>query len=230
MGYLSQEVIALWTPGGASDGSQFALDLANYIAKKHRQKVVVAELPCLGIPRLAVHVDIYDKKLSTDTLLLDYDRASDKTSIFPGHYLSVLDDYVAVLPVNPYSSPDLPVSNKLADLASLVNFPALLKQHFFNENYSFLILLLQGQLFHPMTLMGLRESDEVILYISQPSETAWALACYKRLMEAYNQGPGKFSLFAPELDAKILAKLSTIKILKNVGEVLNRRCNREQTV
>ena len=210
--FTSLTTISIWTPGG-SDGSLAALELANYIAKTFKEKVAIVELPCLGIPRLAIHVDIYDKEKNTDKLLLDLER-SEYTNIYPAKYLLQISNLIGVMTINPFSTPDLSMELRLNKLNTLTDFPGYLKGNLYLEGYKFVIYILQGQIYHPLTFFGVRESDKVILNVNYPIELGWDVSCFNKLTSSYNQAPDKFVLYSAVVNAKNLSGISDIKYIK----------------
>ncbi|HHZ17578.1 MAG TPA: hypothetical protein PLJ33_07550 [Peptococcaceae bacterium] len=214
-----QLTVAVWTPGG-SDGCPVALELAGLLSRLTGGQGVIAELPCLGIPRLALHVDRYDKEKNTDKLLLDWER-SEYQQVYAAQYLLPVSDSLAVLAINPYAAPDLPPHLKLNNLITLTDFPRYLKDSLFLEGYQYLIYLLQGQLHHPMTFFGLKESEQVIFTLNHPIELGWCLSCFKKLTEHYKERKEKFSLYATALEAKAIAGISSIKYLSSLESLIN---------
>lgn len=214
-----QLTVSVWTPGG-SDGCPAALELAHYYAETTQEKVALVEFPCLGIPRLAIHVDLYDKEKNTDKLLLDFER-SEYTGIYPAKYLLPVTDLISVLVNNPYGTPDLSISLKLNNLVTLTDFPCYLKNNLFLEGYKLIIYILQGQLHHPLTFFGLRESDQVIFNVDFPIETGWCLSCFKKLTDTYNQSAEKFALYSAVLEPKALSGITSMRYLKSISDVFN---------
>lgn len=212
-----QFTVAVWTPGG-SDGCPIALELAHFYAEATQEKVVIVELPCLGIPRLALHVDLYDKEKNTDKLLLDFER-SEYTNIYPAKYLLPVNDLVSVMVNNPYATPDLSINLKLNNLGTLTDFPRYLKNNLFLEGYKFVIYVLQGQLHHPLTFFALRESAQVVFNVNFPIELGWCLSCFKKLTDTYNQPEEKFALYSSVLDSKTVSEITSIKCLKSITDL-----------
>lgn len=207
-------IIAVWTPGG-SDGCQAALELANYIAAISNEKVALIEFPCLGIPRLAIHVDLYDKEKNTDRLLLDFER-SEYTGIYPANYLLQVEEKIEVMTVNPFSAPDLSINLRLNNLQTMTDFPGYLKNNLYLEGYKFLIYILQGQLYHPMTFFGVKESDYVLITVNFPIELGWCLSCFNKLISSYNLPEQKFRLYSSALDAQTISGITGIRHVKTL--------------
>ncbi|MDD4146694.1 MAG: hypothetical protein PHS83_06365 [Clostridia bacterium] len=204
--------VSLWTPGG-SDGCSVALELAHYVADTYQEKVVMVEWPCLGIPRLAIHVNLYDKEKNTDKLLLDFERSEDK-EIYPIRYLLKFSDLISVMTINPYSAPDISINLKLKKLQTMTDLPRYLKDNLYLEGYKFIIYILQGQLHHPLTFFGVRESDQVVLNVNFPIELGWGLNCCHKLINSYNQPQQKFALYSSVLDTKTIAGITELKYLQ----------------
>jgi len=211
--------VSIWTPGG-SDGCPAALELANFVADTLREKVAIVEFPCLGIPRLAIHVDLYDKERNTDKLLLDFER-SEYTEVYPARYFLKVTDFIEVLTINPYSTPDLSINLKLNNLVTLTDFPRYLKNNLYLEGYKLIIYVLQGQLHHPLTFFGVKESEQVIFTVKFPIELGWCLSCFNKLTSSYNQPEQKFALYSGVLDAKTIAGITALKYLKTLENFFN---------
>ena len=207
--------VAIWTPGG-SDGCPAALELANYVTSVLKEKVALIEFPCLGIPRLAIHVDLYDKEKNTDKFLLDFERA-EYTDTYPANYLLKIEEQMDVMLINPFASPDLSMNLRLNMLKTLTDFPGYLKNNLYLEGYKFLIYILQGQIYHPMTFFGVKESDYVLLNVNAPIELGWNLSCFNKLTNSYDLPEQKFILYSTVLDAQTIAGITGIKYVKNLG-------------
>ena len=209
--------LAIWTPGG-SDGCPAALELAKYMADTYQEKVALIEFPCLGVPRLAVHIDMYDKEKNTDKLLLDFERSENK-EIYPVQYFQQVSDLNWVLTMNPYSAPDIALNLKLNKLKTLTDFPSYLKNNLYLEGYKFIIYILQGQIHHPLTFFGIKESERVILNVNFPIELGWGLNCCHKLISNYHQPNHKFAVYSPILDSKTIAGITKIKYLHTLESI-----------
>ncbi len=208
---VEQMTISVWTPGG-SDGCPTALELANYVTETYQEKVAIIEFPCLGIPRLSIHVNLYDKEKNTDKLLLDIERLENK-EIYPLQYFLKISDLKWVLPINPYTAPDLVIHLKLNNLKTLTDFPGYLKNNLYLKGYKLIIYILQGQIHHPLTFFGIKESDLVLLNVNFPIELGWGLNCCHKLISNYYQLKEKFAVYAPMLDNKTIAGITELKYL-----------------
>ncbi|MGI6607132.1 MAG: hypothetical protein ACOX2X_08875 [Peptococcia bacterium] len=213
-----QLTFSFWTPGG-SDGCPVALELAGLLAEVTKEKTALVELPCLGIPRLALHVDLYDKEKNTDKLLLDLER-SEYRDVYPAQYLLPLTDLIAVMVNNPYATPDLPLNLKLNNLETLTDFPRYLRKNLLLEGYKYVIFVLQGQIHHPLTFFALRESAPVVFNVNFPIELGWCLSCFNKLTESYNERPEKFALYSTVLDSKTIARITSLRYLKSIEEMI----------
>jgi hypothetical protein len=213
-----QLTFSVWTPGG-SDGCPAAMELAYLLAGMTKEKTALVELPCLGIPRLALHVDLYDKEKNTDKLLLDLER-SEYRDVYPAKYLLPLTDLISVLVNNPFATPDLPLNLKLNNLVTLTDFPHYLRNNLLLEGYKYVIFVLQGQIHHPLTFFALRESTTAIFNVNFPIELGWCLSCFNKLTESYNEPAEKFALYSTVLESKTIARITSLRYLKTLEEVL----------
>lgn len=213
-----QLTFSIWAPGG-SDACPAALELAYLLAGVAKEKTAIVELPCLGIPRLAIHIDLYDKEKNTDKLLLDLER-SEYRDVYPVKYLLPLTDLISIMVNNPYATPDLPINLKLNNLVTLTDFPHYLRNNLFLEGYKKVIFVLQGQIHHPLTFFALRESAQVIFNVNFPIELGWCLSCFNKLTESYNERADKFALYSTVLDSKTIARITSLRYLKSIEEVL----------
>ncbi|MFB5268151.1 ATPase, T2SS/T4P/T4SS family [Paenibacillus enshidis] len=169
--------LSLFDPSGA-DTTELALKLAKkYIAAG--QKVVIVELPCVGLPRLSVHsdqsADLPEEK-SIDQLLTDFEWSKVKSI---EEYLFQIDGVDCIL-THPKPSDNLAVLIKLNNLETLLKAPIDLMNQL-AKDYNLILFSLQGQLFHPMTLVTLRHTDGVIVNIPGHTALPISVSAYKRL-------------------------------------------------
>lgn len=68
---IKEQVITVWSPAGLNT-AKVSWPLANHIAR--HTTIALVELPCMGIPRLALQADCLDRTLHTDAAILEYER------------------------------------------------------------------------------------------------------------------------------------------------------------
>lgn len=217
-----QSIMSVWTPGG-SDGCGKALELAeNYITGTSK-KALVIELPCSGIPRLAMHLDGLKKERSVENLILEYERTEKKDEIPLLNYLDNIKglDNLYLLKSDPYSYPDTNVYLKLDNMNTLVDFPSWLAKRFCND-FGLIIFILQGQMWNPMTMISLKRSAYILLSYEMASEIGWIIRCYDRLKSCYKQKDNKFIVLAKDQDIKIFKEATDIYMVTNIESVLKR--------
>jgi len=171
--------IAVWSPG-AYNTAGISLRLAKEAAR-HTNTALV-ELPCMGIPRLALEAGILNRANHTDAAILAYERNGSS----PLKFCHNISDTLAVLPANPYALPDHPVVHKVTGSDTLQSFPGFFLDQARTGGYSAVIFECQGGLVSPMTFCALRKSGKVLLVVDGPSDIAWSLLNKKRLTETYN--------------------------------------------
>lgn len=168
--------LSLFDPSGG-DTTELALKLA----KKHTAdglKTIIVELPCIGLPRLSIHMEDavnLEKEKSIDSLLINFERNELKAM---EHYISQVDgiDCIASHPLN---GTDVPVFIKLTNAETLLKTPVHLMQEL--SDYNLIIFALQGQLFHPMTLVTLRHSDGIVMTIPSISAMHITMSTFKKM-------------------------------------------------
>ena len=161
------------------------------IAKKRGETCAVAELPCLGIPRIAYRFGIEPEAAQTiDQLLIDYDRGLVQEI---HRYLYSYGDWDGLI-IQPNSRPDMPAILKLQNEKTLMEIPGDLKSYLAGYNWIFVVT--QGQLIHPMTFFSLREADHIVLVMDDPMDLVRSYAMYKTLKQDYSVDEGKMSLFS----------------------------------
>lgn len=171
--------LSIYDPSGG-DTTELALKLAKkYTETGH--KVVIVELPCLGLPRLSVHSDQsadLPQEQCIDQLLIDFERSKIKSI---DEYLIRVDGIDSIV-THPKPSDNLAVLIKLNDMRTLLKAPVDLMNEL-RLDFDLVLFALQGQLIHPMTFSTLRHTDGVIMQI--PSHTALPI-----VMTAYKRLPG----------------------------------------
>lgn len=161
------------------------------IAKKRSETCAVAELPCLGIPRIAYRFGIEPEAAQTvDQLIIDYDRGFVQDI---HRYLYTHDGWDGLL-IQPGSRPDMPTILKLQNEQTLMEIPGYLKSLLAGYNWIFVVT--QGQMIHPMTFFSLREADHVVLVIDNPIDLIRTYATFKTLKQDYSINENRMTMFS----------------------------------
>lgn len=175
---IKDQVIAIWGPSG-SNTSKVSWPLAKEISR--HTSIALVELPCQGIPRLAIEAEILDRQQHTEAAILDYERKNGN----PINLCHRISETFSLLAANPYGLPDHPVVHKVTRPETLQFFP----NHFANQarksGYNVIAFDCQGTLVSPMTFFALHLATKIILVADSPSEIAWALVNKERLIDTY---------------------------------------------
>ncbi len=195
-------VIAVWGPGG-NNTAQFSLHLATELAR--HKKVMLAELPCLGIPRLGFAAGIMDRDNHTEAAIIELAKKAELSL----DQLHKQQEMLALLPASVFAVPDYPVTLKV-ELETLVDFPASLIQKAAKLGYEIVVLECQGQLTSPMTFFAVKLADTVIIPVKEPQEIAFSLINIKRLIQMFKYLPEKFKVVSTA-NTEDLAEVMVIK-------------------
>ncbi len=198
---IRKQTIAVWSPGG-NNTSVVSLSLAKSISA-HTGTFLV-ELPCLGIPRLAVESGLMDRSNHVDEALLEYERKGSS----PTDFCVSAGQNLAVLAANPYALPDHPVVHKVCAADTLQKFPEFCAAQAFKNGYQVVIFDCQGVLASPMTFYALRLANKIILVVERPSDIAWSLLNKRRLTDGYNIDADAF--VASAIDERYLGEISEV--------------------
>jgi len=198
---IRRQTIAVWSPGG-NNTSVVSLALAKSISAY--TGTVLVELPCLGIPHLAVESGLMDRGKHVDAALLEYERNGSS----PIDFCINTGQNLALLAANPYALPDHPVVHKISAPETLQNFPEFCVTQARKNSYRVVIFDCQGVLASPMTFYALRLADAIILVVERPSDIAWTLLNKKRLIDGYNIAANAF--IASAMDDRYLAEISEV--------------------
>lgn len=198
----SNTVIAVWSPYGA-DTANFSNNLAQEISKYSYTALI--EPPCLGIPRLAVACDIKDRDNHAEAVISEYE----KTGRINFELFTKKNSTLAILPAGYYAVPDYPIAARV-ELETLIEFPTQVINAARNNGYPQVIFECQGQLTHPMTFFAIKNADYVLVPINDPTELAFALINFKRLLHVYKYSADKFKIVT-SLEPDYLAEVLYIK-------------------
>ncbi|MCL1849193.1 MAG: hypothetical protein FWF83_05945 [Clostridiales bacterium] len=169
--------VMFWSCAG-TNAAEVSYGTADMLAKAER--TLIAELPCLGIPRLGFLCGVMDNKRNTEGAITGYEQ---KKTI-DWEMVQSLDKYLCVLAANVFAAPDYPIAMKVT-LDALTEFVPALQQLAMAKDMEWLILECQGQMHSPMTFFSLRAADKIVIPLGRPTEAAYALASVKRLIQAY---------------------------------------------
>ncbi|MCL2121446.1 MAG: hypothetical protein FWH28_04270 [Clostridiales bacterium] len=198
------KTIMFWSCTGI-DASALSFGTAELLSET--EKTLIAELPCLGIPRLGFVCGVMDRRQNTEAAIAAFEQ---KKSIQPD-MIHTVSKRLFVLPASVFASPDYPVSATVS-FHTLMEFIPALQNLAENLDFSRLILECQGQLNSPMSFFSLKAADRVVIPLGKPTEAAYALASVKRLVQVYHHKPEQF----------ILAALGNLKALEAVAYAKNK--------
>lgn len=185
---------------GGGDAIQGVMKLIRTFPKD--QRIVVAELPCVGLPRIAYTFDqqIADlhKERTIDQFLLDLDRQALK----PMTEYMVQRNGVDYVLVNPRAQPESPVIRKLSSNQTLISAPVVLRQ-LLEADYDVILLVTQGTLIQPTTHFALRTSDAAVLYSADAIDFVGNYTHYRRLIEVFAVERERLFLFTADTNVNI---------------------------
>jgi pilus assembly protein CpaF len=196
------QVIAVWSPEG-NNTAQFSLDLARRLSGQKR--VLLAELPCLGIPRLSFAANIMERDNHTEAAIIEFGKNAELTL----NQLIKEDKRLALLASGVYAVPDYPVTLKV-EMETLVEFPTALIQKAAKLGYEVIVLECQGQLTSPMTFIALKLAGTVLIRVDEVVGMAFSLVNIKRLIQFFKYPPEKFKVVS-KIKAAELAEVMVIK-------------------
>lgn len=202
MGDKKNSVFAVWSPSG-NNTARLSLQIAEELSSSFN--VLLAELPCLGIPKLCFETDILDRGKSIDACIRDSDKKGD----FNLDNSSQYKNEVAVLQASSFIMPDSPITNKV-ELETLIRFPQNLIQKAKGAGYNAVVLECQGQLTTPMTFFSIEHADKVIVPVNSTGDIAVALLNIKRLIQIYKINADNFKFIAKK-NPEIVSEIATIE-------------------
>lgn len=203
-------IIAVWSPAG-SNTAQLSMDLSGELAKSFR--VLLVELPCLGIPRLGFITNIMDREKHTEAAILEMEKKGELSL----DYLHTKTEGLAILPANVFASPDFPVSIKV-ETETLIDFPVAMTRTAYKKGYSTVVFECQGQMTSPMTFFALKHAQHILIPVKEPGEIAFSLINVKRMVQVFKLCPEVF-LFVARIDEDIIREVAVLK--DDEGRVLN---------
>lgn len=196
------QVLSIWAPAGHNT-AKFSLEVGKEMALY--TSVVIAELPCLGIPRLGFISDIIERENCTEAALQELEKKGEINL----SQLHLKSDRLAILPASVYATPDYPLIDRLS-LETLIDFPVKTVNAAREQGYSTILFECQGQITSPMTFFALKNSDYIFLLISDVDELAFTLINLKRLVHVFKFPLERFCIVG-ELDPLILDELAVLK-------------------
>jgi pilus assembly protein CpaF len=200
---IKDQIIAIWSPAG-NNTAAISLQLAKEIAQV--KFVALVEIPCRGVPMLAVEGNLLDRNKNTDLAILEYE----KRKASPLEFFHQTNNSLAILPANAYALPDHPVTHKVEQQETLHDFPIYLINQVRKKGYNVIIYDLQGSLVEPMTFFSLQHADKIFIHVNSPAEVSWALVNKQRLIETYNLKEERFLVLT---DLETLEEIE--KVLKS---------------
>ena len=180
------KTIMFWSCTGV-DASELSFQTAKLMSDT--EKTLIAELPCLGIPRLAFVCGVMERERHIEAAITDFEQ---KRSI-SWDMVHAVGKRLYALPASVFSTPDYPVSMRV-NLDALMGFVPALQDMAKARDCGRLVLECQGQLHSPLTFFSLKSADMVVVPLGKPTEAAYALASVRRLVQVYKHRPDKFLL------------------------------------
>jgi len=210
--------IVIWSPTGL-DTSELSFGLAREISK--RERALIAELPCLGIPRLAFAAQAIERNKNIEEEIMELEQ---KGTITLKH-LYKKSDSLAVLPVDIYAFPDYPVTQKVK-IQTLISFPAHLLNKARELGYSSVIYDCQGQITTPMTYFAVEVADKVLIPVQAMADISFALLNVKRLVQVFKFDLAKFTILA---SLKVIETIKEISVIRSdEGRIIGKLDVREE--
>lgn len=199
---VNPPTIVIWSPFGRNT-TELSYQLAQDISKHVR--VLLAELPCLGIPRLSFIAGTLERDKSIDCEIVDWEKKKDISlrSVY------TVSNHLGVLPADVFSLPDYPVTHRVK-LETLISFPVQLINKAYSTGYSLVVLECQGQLTTPMTFNSVKIAGKILIPIQDTGEAAYALINIKRLITIFKIDARRFVLLSKHNPAD-LTELATIR-------------------
>lgn len=205
---IRKNTIVFWSCTGV-DAAELSFGTAELLAEQ--RKALLAELPCLGIPRLGFVSGIMDRSRNTESALMRFDQKNCLT----WDMVHQVNQKLALLPASVFATPDCPVVTRVS-FSALMDFVTALQELAWARGCRHLILDCQGQLVNPMTFFSLKAADQVVIPLAKPTEAAYALASIRRLIQVYKHSPEKFILAAVG-DIKAIERIVYAKGKENVS-------------
>lgn len=180
------KVIVIWSPVGV-DTSELSYEIASELSLE--EQVLLAELPCLGIPRLGFILEGIQRNRNIETEIFDLDKKgrADLTNIY------IQSNTFSVMPADIYAFPDYPITQRVS-LETLISFPSHIIEKGYQQGYTSIIFDCQGQVTTPMTYYALKNADRILIPIRRTTDIAFSLLNIKRLILAFNFDINKFLL------------------------------------
>lgn len=198
------KVIVIWSPVGV-DTSELSYELASELSLE--EQVLLAELPCLGIPRLGFTLGSIQRNRNIEAEIFDLDKKgrADLTNVYKQ------SNTLSVIPADIYAYPDYPITQRVS-LETLISFPSHLIEKGYQQGYTSIIFDCQGQVTTPMTYYALKYADKILIPIRRTMDIAFSLLNIKRLILAFNFDIDKFALLTKN---KKLETFDEIVLLNN---------------
>ena len=192
------ETTMFWSCTGI-DAAELSFGAAKLMADTG--KTLIAELPCLGIPRLGFVCGVMDRGRNTEAAITYFEQ-NRKLSWDMAHSIG---KRLYALPASVFAAPDYPVAAK-ASIETLRGFVSALHHLAASRDCDHLVLECQGQMHSPMAFFSLKIARQVVVPLGKTTDAAYALACIRRLAQVYKHSPGRF----------ILASATGVKAIENV--------------
>ena len=192
-----------WSCTGV-DASELSFGTAELLSEKER--TLIAELPCLGIPRLGFACGVMDRGRNMEAAITHFEQHNR----ISWDMVHPVGKRLFALPASVFATPDYPVAAKVG-VDTMMDFVPALQHLAQSRDCSRLVLECQGQLSSPMTFFSLKAADQVVIPLGKTTDTAYVLTSIRRLVQIYMHPPGKF----------ILAAVGNLRAIESVVSVKN---------
>lgn len=196
------KVIVVWSTVG-EDTSEMSYSLANELSLQ--EKVLLTELPCLGIPRLGFTAESMERNKNIEAEIIDLDKKgeADLTNIYKK------SNTLGVMPADIYAFPDYPITQRVP-LETLISFPAHLIEKGYRQGYTSIIFDCQGQVTTPMTYYALKYADKILIPIRKTTDIAFSVLNIKRLIQAFSFPIDRFVLLTKNKKLDIFHEITLL--------------------
>ena len=208
---IPPQVVAIWNPGG-NNTAAFSYKLAESISK--HTTVILAELPCIGIPRLShENSELKDRSKHMDNMLVEFEREGEMNF---NHIIRISDSFSACC-ANAYANPEMTATDKVEKEETLFSFPVRFINKARHQGYSAIVFECQGQITTPLTALALRYANIILLPLKDAADVAWTLLNIERLIDNYTDF--KAEKFNAVVNENIEEFKEAIKVIKGIEVV-----------
>lgn len=208
---IPPQIVAVWNPGG-NNTAPLSYKLAERISK--HTTVILAELPCIGIPKLAhENSELKDRNKHIDNMLVEFEQGGEINF----NHIVRLSDSFSVCCANAYVNPEMTATDKVEKEETLVNFPVQFINKSRHQGYSTIVFECQGQITTPLTALALKQANIILLHLKDAADVAWALLNIEKLI--YNYTDFKAEKFKVVVSDNIEEFKEAFKVIEGIDVV-----------